>query len=101
MPHTTSDALPTLTEVAPKFLRYSAAEKNLAPRSLIKYQDCLRQIERMIGNRPVDSYTPEDVLDLKCRMQARHHSDSRQISILCAFKLLLAYCQKQRWEVLD
>jgi integrase/recombinase XerD len=97
-----SAGLPNLSEVAKKFLVYAQVELRFAPRSLIKYEDCLRQIGRMIGDRPVDQYGRDDVLQLKSRMLDRRHSVSRQVSILSALKRVLAYCrQHERWNVLE
>lgn len=94
--------LPDLKDVVPKFLVYARAELQFAPRSLIKYEDCLRQISIMLGDRPMHSYTKQDVLELKARMLAKQHSVSRQVSILSAFKRLLEYCRQYHgWVVLD
>ncbi len=76
--------LPSLSSVAPKFLVYAEAELQFARRSLDKYRDCLRQVGRMLGDRPVDQYSADDILLLKSRMLQKQHSVSRQVSILSA-----------------
>ena len=93
---------PTLSAVVPKFLIYAEAELQFAPRSLTKYRDCLRQIILMLSDRPVNAYGRDDVLLLKSRMLAKHHSVSRQVSILSAFKRLLSYCREhEHWLTLN
>ena len=86
----THGSLPTLSAVKPKFLVYAEAELQFAPRSLVKYQDCLRQIQNMLGDRPMDAFGRDDVLLLKSKMLGKSHSVSRQVSILSALKRLLA-----------
>src|ERR1700733_15110309 len=94
--------VPRLTCVAPKFLVYAEAELQFARRSLDKYRDCLRQVGLMLGDRPVSSYTADDILLLKSLMLQKRHSVSRQVSILSALKRLLAYCRRHHgWPVLD
>jgi site-specific recombinase XerD len=93
---------PLLSAVVPKFLLYARAELQFAPRSLVKYQDCLRQIQKALGDRPLDAYTRDDVLLLKSNMLARGLSVSRQVGILSALKRLLAYGRDhEHWAVLD
>jgi integrase/recombinase XerD len=94
--------LPRLSAVADRFLLYAQAELQFAPRSLIKYRDCIRQIQLMIGDRPMDAYGRNEVLLLKSCMLGRGHSVARQVSILSALKRVLHYCREhERWSVLD
>lgn len=85
---------PHLTALVPKFLVYAEAELQFGRRSLVKYQDCLRQVALMLGDRPVDSYTSDDILLLKSKMLCKQHSVSRQVSILFALKRLFGYCRQ-------
>ena len=95
-------SLPELSAVVPTFLIYAEAELQFARESLIKYRDCLRQIQVMIGSKPMGEYGREDILRLKAQMLSRGHSVSRQVSILSAFKRLLEFCrQHHNWPVLD
>jgi site-specific recombinase XerD len=86
---------PRFSQVVPEFLHFARVELGFAEQSILKYRDCLRQIQRMIGDRAVTQYGPVDVLALKSSMIERGLSVSRQVSILAAFKRLLEYCQKQ------
>jgi integrase/recombinase XerD len=92
--------VPTLSELAPRFLRHAQLELQFAPQSLLKYQECLRMVGRMLGDRPVHSYTEEDIADLKAAMLARGQGVCRQISILSAFKRFLEFCAKYECAVM-
>jgi integrase/recombinase XerD len=85
-----------MSTLVPEFLVYARVELQFAEQSLLKYKDCFRQIQRMIGDRGVCSYSKDDVMRLKSRMLEKGHSVSRQVSILSALKRLLAYCREQR-----
>jgi site-specific recombinase XerD len=101
MPASTSPS-PTLIGLTPRFIRYLEAELCFARQSVLKYQDCLRQIIKMIGDRPVVSYTADDVLELKAAMLRKNHSVGRRVSILAAFKRLLEFCRsREHLAVLD
>ena len=84
--------VPKLSELIPRFLRHAQLEWQFRPQSLLKYEECLRLICRLLGDRAVDSYTDEDVADLKAAMLARSHGVCRQVSILSAFKRFLEFC---------
>jgi len=88
-----------LSSIVPRFLLYAEVELRFAPQSLVKYRDCLRQIERMLGDREIGSYSKDDVLSLKSKMLSKGHSVSRQVSILSALKRVLQFCQQERIEL--
>ena len=91
---TLSRGSPSIADLAPKFIRYIEAELCFARSSVVKYEDCLRQIIKMIGDKPVVSYAADDVLDLKSAMLRKNHSTARQVSILSALKRFLEFCSK-------
>jgi integrase/recombinase XerD len=95
-----SDA-PRLSEILPQFLQYAQAELRFAEQSVAKYRDCIRQVQRVLGDRPVTSYSKQDVLALKTNLLSRQLSVSRQVSILSAMKRVLAYCRQDGLAVLD
>ena len=91
-----------LTAVTPGFLLHAKAELQFSDQTIVKYTDCLRQVVRMIGDRPVTDYSKDDVLHLKAGMLGRNHSVGRQVSILSAFKRLLQFCREElNLSVLD
>src|ERR1700681_4035491 len=91
---TFSRGSPSVADLTPKFVRYIEVDLCFARSSVIKYEDCLRQIIKMIGDRPVISYTADDILDLKSAMLRKNHSTARQVSILSALKRFLEFCSK-------
>jgi site-specific recombinase XerD len=84
-----------LSRLAGLFLVYAEAELGLAEQTLDKYRDCLHQVARILGDRPVACYSREDVLALKADLLRRELSVGRQISILAAFKGVLAFARKE------
>jgi integrase/recombinase XerD len=84
----------SIADLTPKFIRYIEAELCFARSSVIKYEDCLRQIIKMIGDKPVVSCAADDILDLKSAMLRKNHSTARQVSILSALKRFLEFCGK-------
>jgi integrase/recombinase XerD len=91
---TLSRGSPSIADLTPKFIRYIEADLCFARQSVIKYRDCLRQLIKMIGDKPVSAYTADDVLDLKSAMLRKNHSTARQVSILSALKRFLEFCGK-------
>src|ERR1022692_4240408 len=85
-----------LSAMSEPFFDYAKAELCLAEQTIAKYRDCLRQVVRILGDRPVVSYQQTDVLRLKADMLGRHLSVGRQVSILAALKALLPYARSQR-----
>src|SRR5262245_47140990 len=85
-----------------RFLTFAEVELNFATESIIKYRDCLLQIERLLGAQPVESVTKDDVLQLKQSMLRKQMGVSRQVSILATLKRFLSYCRtEQGMECLD
>jgi site-specific recombinase XerD len=85
-----------LSAMVEPFFDYAKAELCLAEQTISKYRDCLRQVVRVLGDRPIASYEQPDVLRLKADMMGRHLSVGRQVSILAALKALLSYARSQR-----
>lgn len=86
---------PLMSDLVPRFLRFSEVERQFARQSLVKYEDCLRQVIRTWGDRPVTAYTAEDVTNLKAALLGRSLGVCRQVSILSALKGFLDYCGRQ------
>ena len=94
--------LPLLSVVKPEFLFYAEAELQFSRETLIKYRDCLKQVERLLGDKPMDLYGKEDILRLKSNLLSRELSVGRQVSILSALKRLIRFCRDHRgWQVID
>src|ERR1017187_6139053 len=92
----------TVSELVPTFLAYCQVEAGFAPETIVKYQDCLRQVARLMDEQQVSSIDKDAVLSLKARLLAKGLGVSRQTSILMALKRFLQYCRSERkLEVLD
>lgn len=79
--------------VAQSYLIWSEAEQQAAAETIQKRHDCLRQIARIIGEKPVTEFSKDDLLYLKRDLLRRKLSPSRQAGILYALKNLLLYCR--------
>ncbi|MEN6537889.1 MAG: tyrosine-type recombinase/integrase [Bryobacteraceae bacterium] len=88
-------SIPSLSLLSPRFLEYARVELQHASQTISKYAECLRQVARILGDRPVGDYTKADILALKGNLLSRGLSVSRQVGLLAAFKGLLQYCRDQ------
>lgn len=81
--------------VAQTYLIWSEAEQQVSPETIQKRIDCLRQVVRIIGEKPVTQFNRNDLLRLKADLVRRNLSPSRQYGILSALKYFLRYCEKE------
>jgi integrase/recombinase XerD len=81
----------SLHELVPDFLTFAQVELRFAPESIVKYRDCLRQVARQWGDKPITSCTKADLMQLKASMMERGLSVNRQVSILLSLKRFLKY----------
>ena len=77
---------PRLIGASQQFLEFARIELQFAAQSVAKYDDCLRQVCRMIGDHPVTEIGAVDITNVKAQMLARGNSVCRQIVILAAVK---------------
>jgi integrase/recombinase XerD len=98
MPNHTNPCLPppTLGELVPEFLLYAEVELRFAKESVTKYEDCLRRVLHILGDRAVTDYSKNDILRLKQYLLAKGLSVSRQVSVLLALKRFLLFCRDER-----
>jgi site-specific recombinase XerD len=85
----------TFSLVAQSYFVWSEAEQQVSPETLIKRRDCLRQVARIIGEKPITAVDKSDLLRLKADLVRRNLSASRQYGILSALKYFLRYCEKE------
>src|SRR5262249_297597 len=78
-----------------EFLDFARVELQFSPQSVDKYRDCLRQVQKIIGDLEVAKISAAEILGLKAAMLARGNSVCRQTVILAATKRLLSYCAGQ------
>ncbi len=91
----TSEQSTRLGDLVPQYLAYARAELGLAEQTVQKYEDCLRQVVRLIGNRPITDYTKQDVMMLKSRLLERGNGPSRRLGIVASFKGVLRFAQSE------
>ena len=82
--------------IIPEYLNYLSVERGFAEQSIPKYRGCLHKFMQISGDRPVDSYTSDDIMNVKTQMKAWGLSPSWQNSVLFSFKSFLRYCNEQK-----
>jgi len=101
-PETAPSPTPKLSELTREFVIYARAQENLAAPSVAKYEECLGHVARILGDREVTSYIPDDLLQLQDALLSKGLSVSRRASILIAFKRLLGFASEwKRLPVID
>jgi len=85
----------TIESLTPQFLLYARAELHFVPETITKYQDCLRQVVRRIGDRTVTELGKPDLLELKASFLASNLSVARQVTVLLALKRFLRYTKEE------
>jgi integrase/recombinase XerD len=103
MPETsiTTGCRAQLSGLSVRFLQYARVELRFADQSITKYADCIRQVQKILGDRCLDQYTQDDLLALKADLLSRNLSPERQVSILSAFKRVLMYGRTEGLETLS
>jgi integrase/recombinase XerD len=91
---------PRLSEVSKDFLDYARVVLAYSPQSVIKYRDCLCQIEKVFGDGNISTFNKQDLFRLRHYMLEKQHSSSRQTNILYALKRLLQYVRDERKDTL-
>lgn len=81
--------------IVPGFLMHIEVERHFAKESIVKYRDCMRQVQRIVGDAPVTSLAKAEVLALKSNIMSRGLSDNRQVSILLVLKRFLKYAGEE------
>jgi site-specific recombinase XerD len=84
-----------LLSLAQSYLIWSEAEQQASPETIKKRIDCLRQVVRIVGEKPVTDFRKSDLLRLKADLVRRNLSPSRQYGILSTLKYFLRYCEKE------
>lgn len=84
---------PRLSELVAPYLAYARVELRHAEQTIGKYEDCLRHVSRLIGDRPVTEYSKEDILMLKAALIERGNGANRQLGIIASFKGLLRFAR--------
>ena len=84
------DAHLAISRLAPEFLLYAKVELAFSPETILKYRDCLRQVEKICGDLQVTGFFKSDLLVLKADLISRNLGVSRQVGIVLALKRVLS-----------
>jgi integrase/recombinase XerD len=79
----------------PGLLLHLEVERRFARESLVKYKDCMRQVERVYGDLPITSFTKNNLLELKAVLMGKSLSVARQVTILLVLKRFLKYAAEE------
>jgi len=86
----------SIEALMPGFLLHLEVECRFAKESLVKYRDCMRQVERVYGYGPVTSFTKNNLMELKAHLMGRNLSVNRQVSVLLILKRFLRHVAEDR-----
>jgi site-specific recombinase XerD len=82
-----------VSELLPYFLAYARVELRLSRETLIKYQESLVSILRIIGDMPPQEISARHVLLVKARCLERNLSAARISSLMYSLKSFLKFCR--------
>src|SRR5262245_40368528 len=86
----------TISELTPEFLIYIEVERSFSKETIIKYQDCLRQVLKVLGDFAVADFSKEHLLKLKAAFISKGLGVNRQVGILLALKCFFRYLKEER-----
>jgi len=82
--------------LAAEFLLWAEVEPQFSRETVQKYGECLKQVWRRVGEKPVSEMSKADLLSLKATWLGRNLSASRQMSLLLALKRFLVFCRDEK-----
>jgi integrase/recombinase XerD len=85
----------SIAALMPRFLLHIEVERHFAKESIVKYRDCMKQVQRILGDGPITALTKVDVLKLKADLMGRGLSINRQACILLVLKRFLVFAAEE------
>ena len=82
-----------MSELLPYFLIYERAELRLSPETLVKYQESLGWVLKIVGDMPPQEIALRHVLQVKARCLERNLSAARISSLIYSLKSFLKFCR--------
>src|SRR5262249_22466096 len=79
----------------PSFLLYLKGERGYSPETLVKSQDCIRQIAKLLGSFDVQQITKDQIRELKAAITEKNQSISRMHSLLLMLRSYLLFCRDE------
>jgi site-specific recombinase XerD len=81
--------------LAPEFLLFAEVELSFAKETIVKYRDCLRQIQKILGDFVVTDFSKKELMTVKAALLARNLGANRQIGILLVLKRFYRYLKEE------
>lgn len=92
----------SILELKDGFLDYAQFEKCFSTQTIQKYNDCLKNFTKYVGDIPIKDLKIDHFIELRKQMSNRNLSNARIASIVFALKSFLRYCKEiQEIECLD
>ncbi len=85
--------VPRLSALLPGYLRHAKVEREYAGETLVKYQECIEQVIKVLGDLPISELSSDSVLEFKYRVAMRGAGRARIASLVFALKSFLSYCR--------
>jgi integrase/recombinase XerD len=86
----------SFSALAQEFLLWAEVEPQFSRETVQKYGECLKQVWKMFGDKPVEEFSKTDLLRLKSYWLSKSLSASRQTSLLLALRRFLAFCKDEK-----
>ena len=86
----------TLNGLTQEFLVFAEVERGFSKETIIKYRDCLRQVQKVLGDFAVADFSRQHLLTLKAALMNRNLGVNRQVGILLALKSFFRYLKEER-----
>lgn len=91
-----------ISDLKSNFLDYIKFEKGFSTETILKYDDCLRNFVKTVGNIPILDLQVDHVIQMKKKLTHRGVGDARIASIVFALKSFLNYCRDvQKLDCID
>jgi site-specific recombinase XerD len=86
----------SFSALATEFLLWAEVEPHFSRETVQKYGECLKQVWRLVGDKPVAEFSKTDLLRLKSHWLSKALSASRQMSLLLALRRFLVFCRDEK-----
>jgi integrase/recombinase XerD len=83
-------------QLASEFLLFAEVELSFSKETIVKYRDCLRQVQKILGDFVVTDFSKSELMTVKAALLARNLSVNRQIGILLVLKRFYRYLKEER-----
>jgi integrase/recombinase XerD len=85
-----------ISEFVEEFLLFSEVRRGFSKETVVKYRDCLRQVQKYVGDLPAAEFSKHHLFLVEQAMLTRNLGISRRISILLALKSFFGYLKEEK-----